>query len=89
MSDAPDAIAARLADLESRLSRVEQQNAPTLDATGARERMGYKSAKRFWEAVRRLGVPYSRLSPKHAVFRTSDIDAVLQRRRIGSRRARA
>ena len=90
MIDAPanSDVADRLATLEARVARMESQAGPTVDTAGAMQRLGYKSGKRFWQAVRRLGVPYSRMSARHCIFRTSDIDAVLQRRQVGNSRTR-
>lgn len=78
---------ARLALLESRLTAVEMRgNEGTLDTRHAMERLGYKSGKRFWQAVRRLCIPYSRLSKRQCVFFAADIDYALQRRQVGTRR---
>jgi hypothetical protein len=74
--------------LESRLKLIEEQAAPTMDTAAAMTRLGYKSGKRFWQAVRRIGIPFSRLSSRRCVFRTSDIDAALQRRQVGNSRQR-
>lgn len=80
-----DSDVARIADAVAQRLQV---GSPTLDTTGAMARLGYKSGKRFWQAVRRLGIPYSRLSARQCIFRTSEIDAVLARRQVGNTRIR-
>jgi hypothetical protein len=77
----------RVANLESRLARFEGgASDSTIDVKAAMARLGYKSAKRFWQAVRRIGIPYSRLSKRVCVFRPADIETALQRRQVGSSR---
>ncbi len=78
-----ESIARRVVEL---MRNDAPQSSGTLDTKGAMHRLGYISAKGFWQAVRRLGVPYSKLSARNCVFRTSDIDAVLSRRQVGSSR---
>jgi 3-hydroxyacyl-CoA dehydrogenase len=82
------AMREQLAQLEQRLGKVEAQAAPTMDTATAMQRLGYKTGKGFWQAVRRLGIPYSRISARHCMFRTSDIDATLLRRQVGNSRLR-
>ena len=77
----------RIQRLERRLDSIE--TASTADTLGTSEVMsmlGYKSGKRFWEAVRRLGLPYSRVSGRVCVFRKGDVEALLRQRQIGSGR---
>lgn len=76
----------RLAQLEARLAFVEAHSAPIMDARAAMRRLGYRDGKSFWHAVRRTGIPYSRLSARRCVFRASDIDAALLRRQVGNSR---
>lgn len=91
MSTSAEEVAALRADvrqLSERIKRIEAQASPTMDSTAAMHRLGYSSVNGFWQAVRRLGIPFSRLSARRFMFRTSDIDAAMQRRQVGTRARR-
>lgn len=60
------------------------QSTAIIDTDGAMKRLGYRSRKYFWKAVRRLGIPYERISTRHATFHASDVNAVLRQRQVGS-----
>lgn len=57
---------------------TERISGATVDTAGARRLLRYRSAKRFWEAVRREQIPFSRLSARHCVFQVADLRAVLE-----------
>lgn len=76
----------QVADLEARVLKVERISGATVDTAGAMQHLQYKSAKRFWEAVRREQIPFSRLSARHCVFQVADLQAVLKQRQVGSGR---
>lgn len=88
--DAPDwalVMAAQLARVQESIALLGQAPGRTeLTTKEAMARLGYKSGKRFWEAVRRLAIPYSKLSAHHYVFNSADIAAVLEAKRVGVRR---
>lgn len=88
MNDDIAVMREKLALLEERITRMESSSGPTLDTDGAKTRLGYKSGKRFWQAVRRLKIPYSRISARQCVFKVSEIDAALLRRQVGNPQAR-
>jgi len=85
-----------LRSIVDRLDRIEQRTAPVVTTVAAtmtqREAMkllGYSDRESFWVAIRRLGIPYSKLSERRALFRREDIDAVLKQRQVGTRKVRA
>lgn len=44
---------------------------------------GYTDSTTFWQAVRRAGLPFVRVSSRRAVFRERDLEAWMDARTIG------
>jgi len=45
--------------------------------------LGYGDSTSFWQAVRRAGIPFVRISARRAVFRERDLESWLDARTIG------
>lgn len=82
------ALSAQLAQVQQSIDGMGAAVQPRQELTtkAAMARLGYQSTKRFWEAVRRLGIPYSKISSQHVVFDSADITAALEAKRVGVRR---
>lgn len=46
--------------------------------------LGYDDSTSFWQAVRRAGIPFVRISPRRSVFRERDIEAWMDARTVGA-----
>lgn len=82
------ALEERVKRLEQMAQRVEQADGP-LPTEDAMQLLGYKSGKRFWQCIKRLHIPYTRINQRRALFLRSDIEAVLRQRQVGTGRRRA
>ena len=49
--------------------------------------LGYEDSTTFWQAVRRAGIPFVRVSTRRALFRERDLEAWMQARTVGNTRA--
>ena len=45
--------------------------------------LDYRDSTTFWQAVRRAGVPFIRISARRAIFRERDLEAWMDARTIG------
>lgn len=91
MSEPVELSDASIERIVQRLAVIQQAAAPIptparVNVAGAMARLGFRrgNEKRFWEAVRNLGIPYERLSPRRCLFNVADIDAILRQRQVGS-----
>lgn len=46
--------------------------------------LGYKGSTEFWQAVRRAGIPFVRVSKRRAIFRECDLETWMQARTVGA-----
>lgn len=46
--------------------------------------LGYDDSTSFWQAVRRAGIPFVRISARRAVFRERDLEAWMDSRMVGT-----
>jgi predicted DNA-binding transcriptional regulator AlpA len=46
--------------------------------------LGYKGSTEFWQAVRRAGIPYIRISARRAIFRERDLEAWMDAHTVGA-----
>ena len=46
--------------------------------------LGYKDSTTFWQAVRRAGLPFIRVSARRAIFRERDVCAWMDARTVGA-----
>lgn len=51
--------------------------------------LDYKDSTTFWQAVRRAGVPFVRVSARKALFRERDLEAWMDARTVGAVRPAA
>ena len=72
-------------------AKSTKPTAPTLLGSGrvlsTEETMrlfGYDDTTSFWQAVRRAGIPFVRISPRRAIFRERDLDAYFDSRTVGA-----
>jgi excisionase family DNA binding protein len=56
----------------------------TLRTAEAMRLLGYKDSTTFWQAVRRGGLPFVRVSARRALFRECDIEAWMEARTVGA-----
>lgn len=69
-----------LANIEERIAIQEGRlPAEEMSVKQAMRYLCYESDDAFWKAVRRLRIPFSRKSPKRALFLRRDLDAALLR----------
>ncbi len=50
----------------------------------AMQLLGFSDSTSFWQAVKRSGLPYVRISARRAIFRETDLTAWMDSRVIGS-----
>ncbi|MBC8008595.1 MAG: hypothetical protein H7067_00685 [Burkholderiales bacterium] len=55
-----------------------------LSTTEVMALLGYRDSTTFWQAMRRIGLPFVRLTAKKAVFREADVEAWLSARTVGA-----
>ena len=48
--------------------------------------LGYNNRAAFWDAVRRAGIPYIRINARRFMFDAAEVEAWLERRKVGGRK---
>ena len=61
----------------------------TFSTEEAMSLLGYKDSTTWWQAVRRAGIPFVRISSRRAVFRERDLEAWMEARTVGAVRPAA
>ena len=56
----------------------------TFDTEETMRLFGYSDSTTFWQAVRRAGIPFVRISARRALFRERDLEAWMDARTVGS-----